>query len=83
MELPSYTNFFLNINKKGIYFIWARLKSRKAELKQRVKVNLAKYVGIFCHDCSDNKRFIFTNAKPRRISKESKHSKHSIEVFRI
>ena len=32
-------SFFLNVNRKGIYFICVRLKSRKAELKQRVKVS--------------------------------------------
>ena len=41
-----------------------RLKSRKAELKQRVKVSLEKYVGMFRHDCRCNRRFIFTNTKP-------------------
>ena len=39
------------------------LKKRKSELKQRVKVSLAKYFGMFCHDCSYNIRFIFTNTK--------------------
>ena len=38
-----------------------RLKSRVAELKQQFKVSLAKYVGMFLHDCSYNKRFIFKN----------------------
>ena len=67
IKLPSHKNFFLNVNRKGIYFIWMRLKSRRAELKQRVKVRLAKYVGMitFRHDCSFNKRFITTNTKPR------------------
>ena len=45
------------------------LKSRKAELKQRVQVNLAKYVGIFCHDCSYNTRFVLTNTKPVKFPK--------------
>ena len=30
--------FFLNVNRKGIYVTWVRLKSKKAELKQRVEV---------------------------------------------
>ena len=53
-------NFILKVNRKGIYFIWMRLKSRKAELKMPVKVSLGKYVGMFRHDC----RYIFTNTKP-------------------
>ena len=40
-----------------------RLKNRKAELKQRVKVSLEKYVGMFRHYCRYNIRFIFTNIK--------------------
>ena len=53
-------SFFLKANRKGIYFIWMRLKSRKAELKKPVKVSLGKYVGMFHHNC----RYIFTNTKP-------------------
>ena len=65
MKLPFHKNFLLNVNRKGIYFIWVRLKSRKAELKQRVKVNLANYVGMFFDDCIYNIRSVFTNAKAR------------------
>ena len=54
----------LNINRKSIYFIWTRLKNRKAELKQKIEVSLAKYIGVFCYDCSCNTRFNFTNTKP-------------------
>ena len=36
---PFTKSFFLNVNRKDIYFICVRLKSRKAELKQRVKVS--------------------------------------------
>ena len=58
VKLLSHKNFFLNVNKKGICFIWARLKSQKAELKQRIYVSWAKYLDMFCHDCSyNNKRF--------------------------
>ena len=64
VELRSYECFILNVNRKGIYFIWVRLKSRKVELKQQVKVSLEKYFGMFCHDCSYNIRVIFTNTKP-------------------
>ena len=46
-----------NVNRKDIYFIWLRFKNRKAESKQRVKVSLAKYFGIFYHDISYNMRF--------------------------
>ena len=53
----------LNINRKDIYFIWFKFKNRKPELKQQVKVSLAKYVGMFCHDCSNNMGFIFTRHK--------------------
>ena len=42
-----------------------RLKSRTAELKQQVKVSLAKYVCMFRHDSSFNITFIFTNTTPR------------------
>lgn len=31
-----------------------RFKTRKAELKQRDKESLAKYVGMFLNDCSYN-----------------------------
>ena len=53
------------------YFIWVKMKNRKAELIQGVKVSLAKYVDMFRHDCSCNIRFIFTNTKPHifRISR--------------
>ena len=64
MKLPSYKSFNLNVYREGIYLIWVRLKSRKAELKHRVKVSLAKYVGMFRRGCSYNIRFIFTIAKP-------------------
>ena len=40
-----------------------RLKIRKAELKQQVRVSLGKYVGMFRHDCRYNKRFIFKFTK--------------------
>ena len=46
MKLPSYKNFFLNVDRKGIYFIWVMLKSRKAELKQ-VKSKFSK-VSLTC-----------------------------------
>ena len=42
-----------------------RLKSRNAELKQRAKISLGKYVSMFRHDCSYNIWFIFANTKPR------------------
>ena len=41
-----------------------KIKSRKAELKQRDKVSLAKYDGMLCNDRSYVIRFIFTNKKP-------------------
>ena len=34
MELPSCKIFYFYVNRKGIYFIWVMLKSRKAELEQ-------------------------------------------------
>ena len=37
MKPPSCKNFLLNVQRKGIYVIWVRLKSKKAELEQ-VKV---------------------------------------------
>ena len=63
VKLLSYKNFFLNVNRRGTFLIWVRLKSRKAELKQWVKVNLAKYVCAFLRDCRYN-IFFFTNTKP-------------------
>ena len=62
-----------------------RLKNKKAELKQRVQVNLPKYVGMFVHDSNYNIRSIFTNAKLRifRVPKNQKHSKYSMEVFQV
>ena len=56
--------FFPKVNRKGIYFICMKLKSRTPKLKQQVKVSLEKYVGMFRHDCRYNIRFIFTNTKP-------------------
>ena len=50
MKPPSYKSFLLSVCRKGIYFIWVRLKSRKIELEQLVKVSLVKYVGMFCHE---------------------------------
>ena len=50
-ETALLQNFFLKVNRKDVYFNWARLKSRRVELKQRVKVNLENYVGMFFHDC--------------------------------
>ena len=47
-----------------MYYIWMRLKSRKVELKQRVKVSLEKYVGMFRHDCRYYIKFIFADTKP-------------------
>ena len=64
MKLSSYKNVFLKVDRKGIYFIWVRLKSRKAKLIQQVKVSLAKYGGMFLHNGSYNTKFIFTNTKP-------------------
>ena len=54
----------MNVNRKDFYFIWVKLKNRKAKLMQRVKVSLAKYVDMFRHDCSYNIRYILTNTKP-------------------
>ena len=59
MKWPSYKNFFTKVKTKDIYFIWVRLKSRKAELKQQVKTSLAKYVTMFRHDCSYNIKICF------------------------
>ena len=39
--------YILNVNRKGIYFIWVTLKSREVELKQQVKVSLEKYFVCF------------------------------------
>ena len=38
-------------------------KCKWPKLVKLVKVSLAKYVAIFCQDCSYNIRVIFTNAK--------------------
>ena len=33
-QLPSYKNFFLTVNRKGIFFIWVKLESNyNSELK--------------------------------------------------
>ena len=63
MKLSSHKNFFGSGNSKGIYSIWVRLESKQAELKQRVKVSLAKYVTMFHHDYNYNIRFILTYAE--------------------
>ena len=41
-----------------------RLKSTKAELKQRVKVSLGKFVSMLRYDCRYNIRFIFKITMP-------------------
>ena len=46
-ELPSYKNVFPNVKRKDIYSIGVRLKSREAELKQWVKLSLAKCYHVF------------------------------------
>ena len=51
-------NSFLKGNRESIYFICMMLKSRKAKLKKQVKVNLGKYVRMFCI------RRIFTKTLP-------------------
>ena len=65
MKLPSYKNFFLKVNRKGIYFIWMRVKIRKAELieKHCDKVSSSEYVGMF-HNAGielSNSRLQITN----------------------
>ena len=52
MKQPSYKNFFLNVDRKVIYFIWVRLKCRKKKLKQRLKKVYQIYSGIIRHDGS-------------------------------
>ena len=70
MKQPSYKNFFLNVDRKVIYFIWVRLKCRKKKLKQRLKKVYQIYSGIIRHDGNYNITFILTNTKPRiRIPK--------------
>ena len=64
VKLPCNKNFFLDVNRKGTYFIWVWSKTKRVELKQRVKVSLAKYTGMFHRDCSYNIKFIFTDTKP-------------------
>ena len=36
----------MKVNRKDIYFIWDKLKNSKAELMERVKVSLAKYLDM-------------------------------------
>ena len=64
----------MKVNRKVVYFIWVKLKNRKAELIQQVKIHLAKYVDMFRHNCSYSVRFIFTNTKSHifRIPKNQK-----------
>ena len=40
------------MNRKGIYLIWERLKSRKAEPKQRVQVKFSKLCWHVGHEYS-------------------------------
>ena len=62
----------MKVNRKDIYFIWVKLKNRKVELMEQVKVSLAKYVDKFRHDCRSNIKYILTNTKPHmfRIAKD-------------
>ena len=46
-----------------------RLKSRKAESEQRVKVSLAKYAGKLRHDCED----LFSQTQKPSIFRISKN----------
>ena len=41
-----------------------KVKRLGEELKQQVKANLAKFVGLFFYYCNGNIRFIFTIIKP-------------------
>ena len=63
VKLPCNKIFFLDVKRKGTYFIWVWSKTRRVELKQWVKVSFAKYVGMFHRDCSYNSKFIFTDTK--------------------
>ena len=54
----------MKVNRKDIYFIWVKVKNRKAELvHQQIKVSLEKHVDVFRHDRSYNIRLIFTDTK--------------------
>ena len=71
----------MKVNRKDIYFIWVKLKNRKAELvHQQVKVSLAKYIDMFCHDCGYNMRFIFTNTKPHILNTPSRSLSFSFSI---
>ena len=56
-------NFFLKVNRKGIYFIWVRLKIRKAELKQQVRVSLGKYMLACFAMIVDTIKDLFSNSQ--------------------
>ena len=65
------------MNRKGIYFIWMSLKSRKAELKKKGKVSLGQYLGMFRHDVGRyDIRFIYTNTKPELPRIRAFHTLH-------
>ena len=49
MKLLSCKYFYLNVNRKEIYFIWMWLKSSRVELEEQVK-KLANYAAMFHHE---------------------------------
>ena len=63
-KLVSYKTFFLNVNRRGIYFIWMRLKRRKAKLKQRVKVSFLKALACFTMILDKSIRYILKKTTP-------------------
>ena len=74
VKLPSYRNVIMKVNRKYIYFIWVKLKNRKAELvHQGVKVQqnmLMCFVMIAAtlYDLSlDTKPHIFRIPKSQNI----------------
>ena len=48
VKLPSCKRSFLNVNKKGVYFVWVGLE--KSKTKNLGTADLAKYVALFCHE---------------------------------
>ena len=82
MKLPCCKNFYLDVNRKGIYFIWVPLKSRNAELEKLVRVNSAKHGGMFCREITATIKDLFSNTK-LLIFRIPKNQKTSTEMFKF
>ena len=82
VKLPSYKNVFLKVNRTGIYFIWVRVKSRINSTSQskfsKICWHVSSWLWLQCKIYFQKHKTIYFHN-----SRESKHSKHSMKVFKF